>query len=173
MLQVLLFLEKCHSFSPCGILWEVAEPTTARREARFCQAGFDQGLKTIKTPLPPWSTPQATVGALWSVGMGLARSCALSAVSSRLAEGMHRKEQTVRPQWRAWDDAVPRKRGPQRQALPGETCFAPLLGWVVRWGQGPWGVLTFALGGLVQDRDGFWFGHDRGLWYGQSCPLGG
>src|SRR5205809_947721 len=30
----------------------------------------------------------------------------------------------------------PRKRGPKRQALHVETCFAPLLGWVVSWWQG-------------------------------------
>ena len=102
----------------------------------FCQAGFDQWLKTIKTHLPHLSKPQATVLALGSVGMVLARSCALSAVSSLLAEGMHRQEQTVRQQLREWYDDVPRKRGTKRQALPVETCLAPLLGWVVRWWQG-------------------------------------
>jgi Transposase DDE domain len=102
----------------------------------FCQAGVDQWLKTIKTHLPHLSKPQATVLALWSFGMVLARSCALSAVSSLLAEGMHRKEQTVRQQLREWYYDVPRKRGTKRQALHVETCFAPLLGWVVRWWQG-------------------------------------
>jgi len=74
--------------------------------------------------------------ALWSFGMVLARSCALTAVSHVLATGRQRNEQTVRQQLRAWDDEVPRKRGAKRQALPVETCFAPLLGWVVRWWQG-------------------------------------
>jgi hypothetical protein len=91
----------------------------------FCQAGFDQWLTTIKTHLPHLSKPQATVLALWSFGMVLARSCALSAVSSLLAAGMHRKEQTVRQQLREWYDDVPRKRGAKRQALRVETCFTP------------------------------------------------
>jgi hypothetical protein len=61
-----------------------------------CQAGFDQWLTTIMPQLPPLSTPQATVVALWSFGMVLARSWALSAVSSLLAAGMQRHAQTVR-----------------------------------------------------------------------------
>ena len=102
----------------------------------FCQAGFDQWLTTIMQHLPDLSKPQATVLALWSFGMVLARSCALTAVSHVLAKGMKRKEQTVRQQLREWYDDVPRKRGAKRQALPVETCFAPLLGWVVSWWQG-------------------------------------
>jgi hypothetical protein len=102
----------------------------------FCQAGFDQWLRTITTHLPHLSKPQAMVLALWSFGMVLARSCALTAVSQMLAKGMQRKEQTVRQQLREWDDDARRKRGPKRQELCVETCFAPLLGWVVSWWQG-------------------------------------
>ena len=68
----------------------------------FCQAAFDQWRITIMSHLSPLSKPQATVLALWSFGMVLARSCALSAVSPWLARGMPRKEQTVRQQRRAW-----------------------------------------------------------------------
>ena len=51
----------------------------------FCQAGFDQWRTTIMQHLPHLSKPQATVLALWSFGMVLARSCALTAVSHLLA----------------------------------------------------------------------------------------
>src|SRR2546427_1937108 len=102
----------------------------------FGQASFDQWLGTIMHHLSHLSKPQATVLALWSFGMVLARSCALTAVSHMLATGMKRKEQTVRQQLREWYYDTPRKRGPKRQALPVETCFAPLLGWVVSWWQG-------------------------------------
>src|SRR3989475_2074198 len=102
----------------------------------FCPAGFDQWLTTIMQHLSHLSKPQATVLALWSFGMVLARSCALTAVSHMLAKGMKRKEQTVRQQLREWYYDTPRKRGPKRQALHVETCFAPLLGWVVSWWQG-------------------------------------
>ena len=103
----------------------------------FCQTGFDQWLTIIMHHRSHLSKPQATVLALWSFGMVLARSCALSAVSSRLAEGMHRKEQTVRQQLREWYYDAKRKRGSTRQALRVETCFPLLLGWVVSWWQGP------------------------------------
>jgi hypothetical protein len=102
----------------------------------FCQAGFDQWLTTIMQHRSHLSKPQAPVLALWSFGMVLARSCALSAVSHLLATGMRRKEQTVRQQWRAWYYDVRRKRGAKRQALHVETCFPLLLGGVVRWWPG-------------------------------------
>ena len=102
----------------------------------FCQAGFDQWQTTIMHHLSHLSKPQATVLAMWSFGMVLARSCALTAVCLLLAAGMHRKEQTVRQQLREWYYDVPRKRGAKRQALDVETCFAPLLGWIVSWWQG-------------------------------------
>src|SRR6266704_3376055 len=119
-----------------GILWEVSKPTTKRREAMFCQAGFDQWLTTIMQHLSPLSKPQATVLALLSFGMVLARSCALSAVSSLLAAGMQRNAQTVRQRLREWYYDTQRKRGAKRQALRVETCFAPLLGGVVSAWQG-------------------------------------
>src|SRR5438093_13227994 len=96
----------------------------------FCQAGFNQWQTTIMHHLSPLSKPQATVLAMWSFGMVLARSCALTAVGQLLAAGMQRKEQTVRQQLREWYDDVPRKRGAKRQALRVETCFRPCwAGW--------------------------------------------
>jgi hypothetical protein len=68
----------------------------------FCQAGFDQWRTTIMQHLSPLNKPQATVLALWSFGMVLARSCALTAGSPVLSKGMQRTEQTVRQQLREW-----------------------------------------------------------------------
>src|SRR5215813_13823094 len=98
-------------FPPCGIVWGMRCPTTTRREAMLCQAAFAQWRITILPPLAPLSKPQATVLALGSCGMVLARSCALPAVSSLLAAGMQRSAQTVRQRLRAWDAEVPRQRG--------------------------------------------------------------
>ena len=71
-----------------------------------CPAGFDQWRPTILHHLSHVSQPQATVWALWRCGMGLARSCALTAVRRLRATGRPRKEPTVRQQRRAWyDDA--------------------------------------------------------------------
>ena len=102
----------------------------------FCQASVAQWLTMIRQHLAPLSKPQAPVLALWSFGMVLARSCALPAVSSLLAEGMQHAEQTVRQRLRAWYDDVARQRGPKRQALCVEPGCAPLLGWVVSWWHG-------------------------------------
>src|SRR5881628_1533143 len=111
-------------------------PITPRRTPMSCHPRITEWTTIIQTHLPHLTKPQATVLALWSLGMVLARSCALSAVSHLLATGMRRKEQTVRQQLREWYDDVPRKRGTTRQALRVDTCFAPLLGWVVSWWQG-------------------------------------
>jgi hypothetical protein len=43
------------------------------------QKAVSQGTTAVTTHLPHLSKPQAAVLALWSLGMVLARSCALSA----------------------------------------------------------------------------------------------
>ena len=54
-----------------------------------CQASVDQWRTTIMQHLPHLSTSQATGWALWRLGMVLARSCALTAVSPLLATLVH------------------------------------------------------------------------------------
>src|SRR4029450_4425227 len=78
----------------------------------FCQTGFDQWLTTIMHHLSPLSKPQATVLALWSFGMVLARSCALSAGSHLLAKGVQRQGKTARQQLRALYRPSARRWGP-------------------------------------------------------------
>ena len=46
-----------------------------------CQSAVYQWTEVVTTHMPHLSKPQATVLALWSLGMVLARSCALTAVS--------------------------------------------------------------------------------------------
>jgi hypothetical protein len=92
---------------------------------------------TVMCPhLPHLSQPQARVLALWSVGMVLARSGALTAVAVFLAVWLPRKEQTVRQPWRACCDEAEAKRGSTRQARAVAPCFVPLLGGVLRGWQG-------------------------------------
>ena len=85
-----------------------------------CHPRVTEWTRTIHARLPHLSTPQATVLALWSLGMVLARSCALTAVSAFLATWLHRKEPAVRQQLRefcyeadrqARDDTVCARRG--------------------------------------------------------------
>jgi hypothetical protein len=99
-----------------------------------CHTRVDEWTTIIHTQLPLLSKPQATVLALWSLGLVLARSCALSAVSVWLATWLQRKEQTVRQQLREWCYEAEAKQGTHRQALAVEPCFVPLLRWVLsRW----------------------------------------
>jgi hypothetical protein len=95
-----------------------------------------QWTEVVTKHMPHLSKPQAAVLALWSVGMVLARSCALTAVSCFLAEGLERKPNTVRQQLREWCYEAKAKRGKPRQELAVESCFAPLLGWVLSWWEG-------------------------------------
>ena len=90
----------------------------------------------VTTHLPPLSKPPATGLALWSGGLGLARSCALSAVSTFLARGLERQPNPVRQQVREFCYEAKATRGKPRPELQVETCFAPLVAWVVSWGEG-------------------------------------
>ena len=101
-----------------------------------CQSRVTEWTTIIHSHLPGLSKPQATVLALWSLGMVLARSCALTAVSVWLAVMLQRTENTVRQQLREWCYEAEAKRGAQRQALLVEDCFVPLLGWVLHAWQG-------------------------------------
>lgn len=71
-----------------------------------------------------------------SLGMVLARSYALTAVSAFLAEGLKQKDHTVRQRLREWGYESQAKRGKKRQAVRVETCLAPLLAWVLSWWTG-------------------------------------
>jgi hypothetical protein len=101
-----------------------------------CQSAVYQWTEVVTTPMPHLSKPQATVLALWSLGMVLARSCALTAVSLFLAQGLERKPNTVRHQLREFCYEAKAKRGGPRQEVQVETCFAPLLAWGLRWWEG-------------------------------------
>jgi len=68
--------------------------------------------------------------------MVLARSCALTAVSAFLGTWLGRKEHTVRQPLREFCYEATAKRGTTRTALTVETCFEPLLAWVVCLWQG-------------------------------------
>jgi hypothetical protein len=107
-----------------------------RRSPMSCQAGVYQWIAEVSAHLPALSPAQARVLALWSFGMVVARSCALSAVSLQLAVLLGRKENTVRQQLREGVYEAAAKRGRQRRELVVRTCFAPLLRWVLSWWEG-------------------------------------
>jgi hypothetical protein len=96
-----------------------------------------QWTQEVTTHLPHLSLSQATVLALWSLGMVLARSCALTAVTLVVATWQGRKANTVRQQLREFCYEAAAKQGPKRQDLRVEPCFAPLLRWALAGYAGP------------------------------------
>ena len=101
-----------------------------------CRRAVYQWTTVVTTQLPQLSQPQVTVLALWSLGLVLAHSCALSAVATLWAVGLERKANPGRQQLRAWCYEAAAKRGEHRRALEVESCFAPLLGWGLSWWEG-------------------------------------
>jgi hypothetical protein len=65
--------------------------------------------------------------------MVLTGSCGLSQVSAMLAMLLCQQEETLRQRLRAWYSSAPDKAGKHRRTLEVETCFAPLLRWVLAW----------------------------------------
>jgi hypothetical protein len=89
---------------------------------------------TVREALPQLSKPQATVLALFSLGMIFARSCAVSAVAAFLAGAREQPVNTVRQQLREFYWEAEAKAGAHRQEMVVESCFVPLLRWVLsRW----------------------------------------
>jgi Transposase DDE domain len=97
-----------------------------------CQEGVYQWAETVHQELPHLSRAQALVLALFSYGMVVARSCALTAVSIVLAASLGSSENTMRQRLRESCYAASDKRGSKRQELSVEQSFAPLLRWVLR-----------------------------------------
>ena len=85
-----------------------------------CHPRVTEWTTILHTRLPHLTKPHATVLTLWSLGMVLARSCALTAVSAFLATWLHRKDDTVREQLREFCYEATAKRGTARQELGGE-----------------------------------------------------
>jgi hypothetical protein len=95
----------------------------------------------VSSQLPSLTKPQATVLALWSYGMVLARSCALTAVVGLLAPLLKIKDHTLRQRLREWCYDAQDKKGVQRKSLDITTCFTPLLRWILS----NWSSLQLAL----------------------------
>ncbi len=103
------------------------------KEAGSRLSGLSQWETTVSTHLPKLSRAHATVLALWSFGMVLARSCGITSVAALLAPLLAAKDPTVRQRLREWCYDTHDKRGAKRREIDVATCFAPLLRWVLAW----------------------------------------
>ena len=94
---------------------------------------LSQWKETVSRAFPSLSRPQATVLALWSYGMVLAKSCGITMVSATLALQLGCSEASLVQRLREWCYEAKEKRGQKRQELEVSTCFAPLLRWLLSW----------------------------------------
>lgn len=95
-----------------------------------------QWTDIVASHFPALSRPQACVLALWSYGIVLAQSCTLTAVAGVLASVLAIPINTSRQRLREWYQDAATKAGHQRREIAIETCFRPLLGWVLSLWQG-------------------------------------
>ena len=65
--------------------------------------------------------------------MVMARRCGLSQVSVLLGLLLGQPEETLRQRLREWYYPAAAKAGKQRRTLDVDTCFAPLVRWVLAW----------------------------------------
>jgi hypothetical protein len=104
------------------------------------QTALYQWTVIVGTYLPGLSRTQVRGLAQWSLGLVLARSCALTAVSLFWATALGHSEDAARQRLREWCYAAPdkagAKRGHKRRDVPVWDCFVPLLRWVLSWWEG-------------------------------------
>jgi hypothetical protein len=86
---------------------------------------------TVSTRLPQLSRPQAVVLAAWSFACVLTPSCGRTTAATLLAARWGQAAPTVEQRLREWCYDAPAKKGRCRVALDVDTCFAPLLGWLI------------------------------------------
>lgn len=94
---------------------------------------FSSWKETVSSAFPHLSRPQATVLALWSYGVALAKACGIALVSAALAFQLGWKEASLVQRLREWCYAAPDKKGEHSREVDVRTCFAPLLRWLLSW----------------------------------------
>jgi hypothetical protein len=93
---------------------------------------LDQWTEQVRTAFPNLSRPQATVLALYSFGMILAKRCGLNSVVTALVPVLGVGFHTLRSRLQEFYQPAAAKSGGQRDQLDVTTCFAPLLAWILQ-----------------------------------------
>ena len=107
-----------------------------RKKNTFGIRQLNQWVTTMGEHFPILNKPQATVLALWSFGMAIVKSCALTTVMLFLAKLLKVKENTMRQRLREWCYESKRKKGNKRVDIKVHTCFPFLMRWVMELWQG-------------------------------------
>src|SRR5947199_8292268 len=96
------------------------------------QERLSQWETEVSTAFAHLSKPQIWGLVLWSAGIALSGSAGITQISALLAFVLCQGEQTVFQRLREWYLDAEQKSGKKRRDLEVSTCFAPLLGWVLR-----------------------------------------
>lgn len=94
-------------------------------------SAVQQWVEIVARHMPVLSKPQATVLALWSLGMALTRSCGLTTVTGQIACLLGKKEDAVRQRLREWFWGAEDKKGAKRREINHIPCFPCLLRWIL------------------------------------------
>ena len=97
-----------------------------------CPDRLSQWTTEVSTAFAHLSKPQLWGLVLWSAGIALSGVAGISQISALLAFMLQEQEQTVFQRLREWYLDAGQKSGKKRRELEVSTCFAPLLGWVLR-----------------------------------------
>jgi len=97
-----------------------------------CPDRLSQWTKEVSTTFAHLSKPQIWGLVLWSAGIALSGVAGINQISALLALVLQEQEQTVFQRLREWYLDAGQKSGKKRRDLEVSTCFAPLLGWVLR-----------------------------------------
>jgi len=97
-----------------------------------CPDRLSQWTQEVSTTFSHLSKPQIWGLVLWSAGIALSGVAGINQISALLALVLQQQEQTVFQRLREWYLDAGQKSGKKRRELEVSTCFAPLLGWVLR-----------------------------------------
>jgi hypothetical protein len=97
-----------------------------------CPDRLSQWTQEVSTAFAHLSKPQLGGLVLWSAGIALSGVAGIYQISALLAFVLQQPEQTVFQRLREWYLDAEQKSGKKRRELEVSTCFAPLLGWVLR-----------------------------------------
>ena len=97
---------------------------------------LEEWKSIISENLPHLSKPQVTVLALWSFGMAVIKTCALTSVSFFMSLLLDEKEYTMKQRLREWycdrEDKKGQKKGEKRTDVEVSSCFVFLLKWIIK-----------------------------------------
>jgi hypothetical protein len=97
-----------------------------------CLDRLSQWSQQVSTAFAHLSKPQREGLVLWSLGITLVGAAGISQISALLALVLNQQEQAVFHRLREWYLDGKHKSGQQRRDWEVTSCFAPLLGWIVR-----------------------------------------